>query len=296
MHKPWPASRHILFTLFVLLTFWSSCQSPNEPIQTLKDGWVLSIPGEPERIIDMPSTERVSLHQGLELRRSFELQREIQDLGEVFIFLGKPDMPLMAYLNGNRMYSRGIFEGQTYFVSSAYPSFFQVPSKLLQNGINELLILIPPAQSTNRLFYEPYISGAREAWYKGNAIGFFNAHLFVLFFGVSVMGGLYFFFNWWNNKKRKAYLYFAVSAFAISFYFFELGSPIPLFFSDLYRPFMKASLQVSIGALLLFFHEFFNIHNHRWLKVLIITVFGLNSLFVFLSPFLRPLWSALPGL
>jgi class 3 adenylate cyclase len=279
--------------------FWSSCYRVDEPNQSLAEGWSLSIPGQEVRTLDMPSTERVDLKQGLQLKLTFVLSEEIKDLNDTFIFLGKPDMPLMAYLNGSRMYSRGIIGGQTYFVSSAYPSYFQVPSDLWTPGENVLVIHVPPTQSTNRLFYEPYISGGSEAWYIGNVIGFFNAHLFVLFFGVSVMGGLYFFFIWSNNKGRKAYLYFSISAFAISFYFFELGSPVPLFFSDLYRPFMKASLQVSIGALLLFFHEFFNIHNRRWIKVIIVSVFGVNALFIFLSPFpaavmVRFTWALIP--
>jgi hypothetical protein len=56
----------------------------------------------------MPSTERVDLKQGLQLKLTFVLSEEIKDLNDTFIFLGKPDMPLMAYLNGSRMYSRGI--------------------------------------------------------------------------------------------------------------------------------------------------------------------------------------------
>ncbi|MCQ2574151.1 MAG: methyl-accepting chemotaxis protein [Treponema sp.] len=59
-----------------------------------------------------------------------------------------------------------------------------------------------------------------------------------------------------NKEKGKTFLWFALSSITISFYFFDMGCKQILFDFILQREIARALLLVSMGFLLMFFHQF----------------------------------------
>jgi adenylate cyclase len=199
------------------------------------------------------------------------------------VYLTYPDIPLKIYINDHYLYTRGVYENGTYFVPTAQPCVFFIPEDLLEE-VNIFRIEIPPLLDDTYFFYVPNLTGPEEISYRGNFLELLNADLFLLFAAVCLVGGLYFFFIWLVNRQVKGYFYFALSSVFMAVYFFGIGSPFPLFFSNSYLSIMRMHLFFSVGFLLLFFLEYFKIHNNRNLKRSILVLYALVGLFVGLSP------------
>jgi len=270
----------LLFSFFLF-----SCQPREESRQELSGQWDIQLEGTHiGGSLELPGVLPSGSGHRLILQKQFVLEEQMKEVLELWLFLGKPDIPMDVSLNGAFFYRRGQYRNGEYFVPGSFPAYFFVPRSLILEGENTLTLSIPPLPDDMQYQFIPYLGGEQEAWIQSAVIQFFNAELFLLFFGVSMVGAFYFFSLWVVNKKYPGYLFFALTSFFIGAYFFEQGSPLPLFFSNSYKPLMKSGLFFSIGTMMVFFLEYFNIHNKTWLKNLLLASFGLIGLFVALSP------------
>ena len=119
--------------------------------------------------------------------------------------------------------------------------------------------------------------------FQWNVVQLLNKDFYFLFFGVNFVGGLYFLAVWAGRREDRSRLYFALSSIFMALYFFEMGGPVPLFPGTAYRGVMKGCLSWSVGFAVVFFLEYFPLHQSRWLKIAAAVVFGLAGLYVALG-------------
>jgi hypothetical protein len=268
----------------VILVVVFSCSSRTDPIQDLSGRWSVTGEGLPQGLSsNLPDTVPTKSLAGIILERSFTLNPEVAALEELWVYLKYPDIPFKIYINDHFIYNRGRYKDGTYFVPTSQPSVFFLPEVLLEE-VNTLRIEIPPLLDDTYFFFVPQLTGPEEIQYRGKFLELLNADLFLLFSAVCFVGGLYFFFIWMVNRQVKGYLYFALSSICMAVYFFGIGSPFPLFFSNSYISIMRMHLFISVGFLLMFFLEYFKIHNHRIFKRIILIVYALVGLYVALAP------------
>ncbi len=214
----------------------------------------------------------------------FALSDPLSELKETWISLGKVDFPLEARVNGVFLYRRGTVPPDWPFVQTSNPAVFLVPTPVWNaQGLNRLELRI--WKEGDRLkFSEPLlVVGPHEADFQRGTVQFLNSTLFLMFFGINLLGGIYFFVLWAGRPKQIDQLYFSISTLLIGFYFLSLGSPIPLFPGVLHYSLLKACLGMSIAFLVLFLLEHFQVLNYLWLKLSVLAVFSGFSLFVAFS-------------
>lgn len=271
----------VLIPLFVALT---SCAGP-QVLQDLSAGWVPESSRSPERTLEVPghwqldSPGYARFH--LEVS-SAEFPRESETL---WLALGYLNFPMEIRLNGSLVGKWGKFPPENTYVQTSYPVFFPVPKTLFR-----------PPPEVNRFELTAYSESPVLKFPGRIQLGgqdladfqvltkLYNGDFFLMFSGICLMGGFYFLSVWFGRKEDAAKLFFALATIFMALYFLELGSPIALFPGHLYRAVMKACLSFSVGFVILFFMEFFGIHNTKRAKNLVIAIAALSGLYVVLSP------------
>lgn len=204
---------------------------------------------------------------------------------EVWLYFGNIDFPAEISINGVLLHTRGQFPPKQVYVQSSFPAIIRVPSPVWHSpGTPNKIRLKAWVDGPSLRFPSPVqLAGAELARFQ-DLVRFLNADFFLMFFGINLMGGLYFLSVWMGRREDKSRLYFAISTLFMALYFYELGSPIPLLPAPLYRAIAKASLSLSVAFVVAFFLEFFKIHNKAWIRNSVIALFTASALYVSLAP------------
>lgn len=115
--------------------------------------------------------------------------------------------------------------------------------------------------------------------YERRIIGFFNFELYTVLGALCAFIGLYFLALWARRPADIPNLWYAVSSFAIAFYFAEIGATYPILEYTLNRALAKACLTISMAALVAFFLSFFELRRPRILVILLALVPAASTAF-----------------
>ena len=275
--------------MFVLSLTLSSCAVKQEPQTLLKGAWTFQgrLPnGQVETVagIHLPGTLDFAPKGWVTLSSHFFLAESGGGLPETWLSLGRLAFPMEVWVNGVFLYRRGSTPPDVPFVLPHKPTVFMLTSSLLKPGQDNQLELHIWKTSKLLKFFDPIaLIGRHAAEFQLNVVVFLNLTLFLIFAGINTLTGLYFLALWMGNRRALNRLYFALSTLLIGLYFFSLGSPVPILPGILSFTIPKACLSLSVAFYLFFLIEHFGIFKHRWLQIVISTVFGLSALWVALS-------------
>ncbi len=218
----------------------------------------------------------VSLPAGLALKDGRGWLRGTFDgygtlVGEKYLLLGRVDAAAEVYLNGSRIGRRGTLEpGIT--IPGNQPGVLLLPPGLWKEDGGNLLALRLAAPATVLEAAGFQIGDGAAAEYERRVIAFFNFDLYTVLGALCAFIGLYFLALWAGRTRDTPNLWYAVSSFAIAFYFVEIGATYPILEYTLNRALAKACLTVSMASLAAFFLSFFEIRPPRVLAVLLALV------------------------
>jgi class 3 adenylate cyclase len=265
-----------------------SCAPQGEYKQELREGWsfVADVSGQSDPLLTTSLPALVSFPQEgwitVTVRFAIDLRTKV--LPETWIVLGKVDFPLEARVNGVSLYRHGILPPGEPFVQSSEPALFLVPSTLWRaDNQNELTLHVWKKGTLLRFPETLQIVGPREADFENGPVRFLNTTLFLMFFGINLLGGLYFLMLWAGRPQQRDQLWFAISTLLIGFYFLSLGSPVALLPGVLHFSLLKACLGPSIGFLLLFLMTHFRLLDYAWLKLSLLSVYLVYGVYVALA-------------
>jgi len=264
--------------------FIISCSSPpGEPKQELSGDWTVTGGEKAEGTVirsgvRLPSAVTFPDEGWLTFSCVFTLEEKTAALPETWLVLGKLDFPLEVRVNGVFLHRRGTLPPGNMFVQSSNPTVFLVPSTVWNpEGTNTIELKIFKTGS-KLVFPEPLlVAGPSEADFQLGPVLFLNSTLFLIFFGINLLGGCYFMFLWLGRRSQFDQLYFSISTLLIGFYFLCIGSPVPLLPGIAHFSVLKAFLGPAVGFLMLFLLEHYRICNFRWFKILIVAVFAAFS-------------------
>ncbi|MEI8096301.1 MAG: adenylate/guanylate cyclase domain-containing protein [Spirochaetales bacterium] len=274
--------------LLLSLALLVSCAPTDESKQDLGQGWRFSTAaqGKTETLFEavtLPITIGFNGDGWITASARFTLDKPVLALSETWVTVSKVDFPFEARVNGVLLYRHGVLPPGQPFVQSSSPALFFVPTTLWKPQENELELRIWKKGGSLR-FPEPVrIVGPQEADFQRGVVVFLNTTLFLMFFGINLLGGVYFLMLWAGRPKELDQLWFALSTLLIGAYFLSLGSPISLLPGVLHFALLKACLGPSIAFLLLFLITHFRLLDLRWLKIAIVVVYLPFSVLVALS-------------
>ena len=198
--------------------------------------------------------------------------------GETYLLLGRVDAAVEVYLNGSLIGRRGTLDSRL-TIPGNQPGVFLLPPGLWKEEGGNLLALrlAAPASALDASGFQT--GDGASADYERRIIGFFNFELYTVLGALCAFIGLYFLALWAGRPSDTPNLWYAVSSFAISFYFVEIGAAYPILEYTLNRALAKACLTVSMAALVAFFLSFFELRRPRVLVVLLALVPAVSTAF-----------------
>ena len=253
--------------------------------QDISAGWNLVASSGENIPIDFPQLTAIPEDGFYLLQKEVVPNKSLVTALETWLYFGNLDFPLEAWVNDENIYRRGSFPPKDIYVQSSFPAIFQVPRALWKtDGTPNKIILKVYIRGESMRLPSQALLGDKELADFQSWVKFLNADFFLMFFAMNLLGGAYFLSVWIGRREDFSRLWFSLSTLFMALYFLELGCPYSLFDGPAYRALMKACLGLSVGFIALFFVEFFNIHNKRWLKTSIIAVFLTMAFYVSLSP------------
>jgi len=234
-------------------------QPPEDDKTAGADAWVpVEMPVNP--VLEMPPGERFFW-----LRTTFTPPAALE--GENIYFLaGKMKGALEFYLNGTLLYTHGVYPPDFHYKESMGKQFL-LPSELLRfDGPNTISIRIY-SNEAGITIHPPKLGSQDDYRFDKAVLTFFNMDIHMVLSIVCAFIGFYFLFQFIFNRRYTPNLYFALANLFFAVYFFEMGLEPQIFSNFLrYHAISKGFLPLSFGFLALFYVEYFNIHNLRWLK------------------------------
>ncbi len=285
----------VIVAILLGLCFFS-CEPHGEREQLLGDNWHFrgGIPATQsitEVVTRLPNTVALPYRGWVFGYCDFQVNSNMRGRKELWLILGRLEFPLEVSLNGVFLYRRGSLPPDAPFVQPLSPSVFLVPSTIWNfQGSNHLELRIWKEGAHISFPEGIWVAGPKEAEFQRELVHFSNVTLFLVFFGINLLGGVYFLFLWASGTRQRDRLYFAISTLLIGFYFLSLGSPVPLFPGFIHFSLLKACLGPSIGFLILFIMAHFKVQLFFGGKTLIMAGVSLFSVYIVAS---TSLWQTL---
>lgn len=212
------------------------------------------------------------------LRNTFTVE-SINPERKIFLLAGKLEGASEFYCNNLLIGFYGSFPPQFQHHDTT-PKQILIPSRLLRaNEKNVLCIrLYNPAGIPNipQLYFGDY----KTYLFHSQFIDFLSVKIYLVYSMVSLLLGFYYLFQFAFRRKERPNLYFALSNFCFCFYFLNMGLDVHFLPFGFAQSFSQSFLPLFFVFLVLFFLNFFKIHNYKWLKrILFAKAVILSSLF-----------------
>lgn len=189
----------------------------------------------------------------------------------LYLLLGRLEAAAEIFLNGRRVGLRGAF-APDYSIPANESGSFMLPQGLWVSGGRNVLALRIAAPASLVEVSGIELGDAAAAVYEKRVISFFNFHLYTVLAALCAFIGVYFLALWAGRSKETPNLWYALSSWAIAFYFMEMGSTFPLLGYSLNRALAKACLTVSMAGLVAFFIDYFRLKLPRVLIALLAAI------------------------
>jgi methyl-accepting chemotaxis protein len=231
--------------------------------------------------VDLPFSAGIKESGG---SRFLWLRKEINaDAGiantEVYLLFGKIDAAVEVYYNGVKLTVFGKFPPDYNYVE-AIPRGVLLPRELM--SVNQPNVISLRFYSELAVFeihkaeigdYDAYI-------YDSKFLKFINLDLYIIFSFLTLVIAGYFLLQFLSRRSEKTNLHFSLANFCFAIYFFSMGlENNPLSFK-LGTAISQSFMPLFFPLLVVFFVNYFQIHNKKWLKRIIMGLgFFLSSLF-----------------
>ncbi len=202
------------------------------------------------------------------LRTSFSVDPSLRNK-ELFFLAGKTQGTVQIYLNGSLIYQHGLFPPDYYYKALA-PKGVLLPSGLLKYGEDNILCMRIFKDDGLFKLQVPRIGDEKAFLADEQVIGFFNQKMNLIISMLSFFIGFYFLLQFAFRAKERTNLLYALANIFFAIYFLDMGLEMKLFsYLGAYRV-TRSFLPLFFSILSVFFVEYFNIHNKRWLKILLV--------------------------
>jgi methyl-accepting chemotaxis protein len=212
------------------------------------------------KIVSVPFT--VPLKDGFCWLRT-EIQGSPELLAEaLYLSVDRLDSAAEIYLNGSLIARRGVL-GPTYSTPVNKPGVFFLPPGLLKSDARNVLALRLKSPASEVDIPAIKILDRTGELYEDTFVSFFNFELYSILGILCASIGLYFLSLWLTRRQDTPNLWYAISSFAIGYYFIEMGSTVPLLPYSINRAVAKACLTISMASLVAFFIDYFQFKRRR---------------------------------
>ena len=217
------------------------------------------------------------------IRTEFSLSESLEN-EHIYFLAGRLKGALEFYLNGSLVYTHGIYPPDFYYKEGMSKQFL-LPAALLNFDRPNTIAFRMYSNEAGITIRPPRIGSYEAYWIDKTLLTFFNVDIHMILSIVCAFIGFYFFFQYVFNKKFPTNLYFALANLFFAIYFFEMGLE-PRVFKNflLYHTISKSFLPLSFTFLALFYVEYFDIHNLRWLKIFFVLLGAALALMIALLP------------
>lgn len=202
------------------------------------------------------------------LKKEFHVPENLkgQDLE---LYLGKLRGAVEVYLNGTLAGYHGKMPPK-FFYHETIPKNILFPEGLLNRGGSNMVAVRIFNESAEFTIPEIML-GPKGNFNKISAIAdLLGNQIYMIFSVLSLFIGIYFLQQFVFQRKVRTNLYFCLANVALSVYFFNMGFIYPSIDFVTLEIIGKSCLPLFLALLCLFFIEFYNIHNHKVFKRIII--------------------------
>jgi len=178
---------------------------------------------------------------------------------------GKIDCAFDLYANGIYAGSRGGMPPR-YYARPQIDTVILIPSSAMVDGTVSLALrcYYSGTQSKVPVFG---IADSARAEMVTHVMGFFISTINIIISVLCLFMGLYFLAGFISRPGDKPSLYYALSLFFISVYFFDMGSERIVIGDLMQRAVARACLSASLAFTLLFFIRYFNARGYRAARI-----------------------------
>ncbi|MBN2534604.1 MAG: hypothetical protein JXB88_17100 [Spirochaetales bacterium] len=225
----------------------------------------------------MPDKEMPEGTQFIWLRNTFTVEG-INPGKKTFLLLGRLEGAIEFYCNNVLIGFHGSFPPEFQHRNTSLKQIL-FPTRLLR--LNEENVLSIRIYHPTGRFHIPqfYFADYNTYLFNSQFLDFLNVKLYLVYSMVCLLLGFYYIFQFAFRQKERPNLYFALSNFCFCIYFLNMGLEVHFFPFYFAESFSQSFLPLFFGFLVLFFLNFFNIHNNKWFKRII---FGLSLILCFL--------------
>ncbi len=184
---------------------------------------------------------------------------------KAYLLLNKIPAATAVYLNGVLIAEFGKFPpGQSYM--EALPKQAPIPPELIRPDTeNTLCIRLYNEKAVFRILrieagnYDAFVNDSK-------LLRFVNMDVYLVFSFLTLVIGGYFLLQYLQRKSERPNLHFSLANFCFAIYFFNMGIEVnPLSFK-LGNAISQSFMPLFFPLLVIFFVNYFAIHNNKWLK------------------------------
>ncbi|MBN2441176.1 MAG: hypothetical protein JXJ04_07510, partial [Spirochaetales bacterium] len=204
------------------------------------------------------------------LRNTFIVDTYTPDK-KIFLLSGKLEGAIEYYLNGILIGFHGNFPPQYQHHETSTKQFI-IPGQLLRLNQKNVISIRIYNKTGLTTIPQIYFGDYASYLFDSQFIDFLSVKIYLVYSIVSLLLGVYFIFQFAFRQKERPNLFFSLTNFCFCIYFLNMGLEVhflPFTFAGM---FSQSFLPLFFGFLLLFFLNFFNIHNNTWFKRIIMGV------------------------
>ena len=199
------------------------------------------------------------------------VQLDVEQDEPRYVLLGRLIGAVDVFINGSLVIKFGGFPPD-FREEKAVSKTVVVPSGLIGADGAATIALRNYTDTGEFSFPEIRIGTYTDHIRESTVVTFLGLDINLLLSVVSMFIAFYFFSQFLLRRRETANLWFALANLVFAIYFMQSGLRIPIFRYFEFHRFAKAVLPLSFGFLAVFFIEFFDIHNDRRLKIVLIAV------------------------
>ncbi|MBN1410104.1 MAG: hypothetical protein JW969_04615 [Spirochaetales bacterium] len=201
-----------------------------------------------------------------------------------YILSSKMSGSMDVFFNGIQIYRHGEFPPSTVRYTPAVPKTALIPEELIRydepNTIAIRLYFDTGDQGLSPVFIGTY----DDYSYEWAFVDFLNIKINLIFSILSLVLGFYYQLHFWRKKSIRVYLYFSLVNFCFAIYFLNMGVDLPVFDVLTSAKISQGFMPMFFGLLVVFFVNYFDIHNNKWFKRLVMILAVIMSLMIGLVP------------
>lgn len=201
------------------------------------------------------------------LKMDLDVPESLQRNGNLYIGLDKITAVCEIYVNGAYIGGRGSFPPDMQLNIEYYHTFCVPQNMIKEDGTISVAIRCYSAQNM-AANVSLFLYNKSKAEFESKTHNALVSSMFLIISFISVFVMFYCFFVFFDVRREKAYLFFALSLLAVIIYFLDIATEyIPLYY-PVRRGLGRACMPVTVYFLGMFINAFY---EHKWQKQLVVS-------------------------